>query len=89
MLKKRLMGAVFVAGRARFHPPNGWFDGWRGCAARRAKDRADLGFYSEHQRAAFKNWTETADLREPLGKRQGIEERELLQEDGNEGDPRK
>jgi amidase len=63
---------------------------------RRAKDWADLGytetvvdwptlnarskFYGDHQRAAFKNWEEVTDLREPLGQRQGIAERIQLRE---------
>jgi Asp-tRNA(Asn)/Glu-tRNA(Gln) amidotransferase A subunit family amidase len=63
---------------------------------RRAKDWADRGyteglvdwptlnarskFYSDHQRAAFKNWEEVTDLREPLNERQGIAERIQLRE---------
>jgi hypothetical protein len=37
-------------------------------------------FYSDHQRAAFKNWEEVTDLREPLNSRQGIPERIQLRE---------
>jgi amidase len=63
---------------------------------RRAKDWEALGytetlvdwpmlnarskFYSDHQRAAFKNWEEVTDLREPFMARQGIAEREQLRE---------
>jgi amidase len=63
---------------------------------RRSKEWADRGyteglvdwptlnarskFYSDHQRAAFKNWEEVTDLREPLGQRQGIAERVQLRE---------
>jgi amidase len=63
---------------------------------RRAKDWSDRGytetlsdwpalnerskFYGDHQRAAFKNWEEVTDLREPLGQRQGISERVQLRE---------
>jgi hypothetical protein len=37
-------------------------------------------FYSDHQRAAFKNWEQVTDLREPFGSRQGIAERAQLRE---------
>jgi amidase len=37
-------------------------------------------FYSDHQRAAFMNWEEVTDLREPFGARQGIAERVQLRE---------
>ncbi|MEO5824038.1 MAG: amidase family protein [Vicinamibacteraceae bacterium] len=37
-------------------------------------------FWGDDQRAAFKNWEETADIRNPLDERQGIHERFLLRE---------
>jgi len=37
-------------------------------------------FWGDDQRAAFKNWEETDDIRNPLGQRQGIDERFLLRE---------
>jgi len=65
-------------------------------ASRRASDWEALGeretlvdlatlnarskFWGDDQRAAFKNWEETDDIRNPLGGRQGIHERFLLRE---------
>lgn len=65
-------------------------------AARRAADWKARGFtetltdwpalnarskyWSEEQRAWFKNWEETTDMRNPLGARQGISERIMLRE---------
>jgi amidase len=65
-------------------------------AARRAADWKALGitetlidfptlnarskFWGDDQRAAFKNWEETNDIRNPLDERQGIHERFLLRE---------
>jgi Asp-tRNA(Asn)/Glu-tRNA(Gln) amidotransferase A subunit family amidase len=37
-------------------------------------------FWGDDQRAAFKNWEEVADMRNPLGERQGINERLMLRE---------
>lgn len=37
-------------------------------------------FWGDDQRAAFKNWEETTDIRNPLGQRQGIDERIKLRE---------
>ncbi|MEP9380529.1 amidase family protein [Aquabacter sp. CN5-332] len=37
-------------------------------------------FWGDDQRAAFKNWEETADPRNPLGGRQGVNERIMLRE---------
>jgi amidase len=37
-------------------------------------------FWGDDQRAAFKNWEETPDIRNPLDERQGIHERFLLRE---------
>jgi amidase len=37
-------------------------------------------FWGDDQRAAFKNWEETTDIRNPLDERQGIHERFLLRE---------
>jgi len=37
-------------------------------------------FWGDDQRAAFKNWEETDDIRNPLDQRQGIHERFLLRE---------
>jgi Asp-tRNA(Asn)/Glu-tRNA(Gln) amidotransferase A subunit family amidase len=37
-------------------------------------------FWGDDQRAAFKNWEEITDIRGPLGKRQGIDERIKLRE---------
>jgi hypothetical protein len=37
-------------------------------------------FWGDDQRAAFKNWEETDDIRNPLNERQGIHERFLLRE---------
>jgi Asp-tRNA(Asn)/Glu-tRNA(Gln) amidotransferase A subunit family amidase len=37
-------------------------------------------FWGDDQRAAFKNWDDTADPRNPLGQRQGIDERIMLRE---------
>jgi amidase len=37
-------------------------------------------FWGDDQRAAFKNWEETADIRNPLIGRQGIDERIMLRE---------
>jgi amidase len=72
----------------RFHIPQ--------YLARRAKDWADRGytetvvdfrtlnprskFWGDDQRAAFRNWEETDDIRNPLDERQGIHERFLLRE---------
>ena len=37
-------------------------------------------FWGDDQRAAFKNWEEVADMRNPLGGRQGVPERIMLRE---------
>ena len=37
-------------------------------------------FWGDDQRAAFKNWEEVADMRNPLGQRQGVNERIMLRE---------
>ena len=37
-------------------------------------------FWGDDQRAAFKNWEEVADPRNPLGRRQGVNERIMLRE---------
>jgi Asp-tRNA(Asn)/Glu-tRNA(Gln) amidotransferase A subunit family amidase len=37
-------------------------------------------FWGDDQRAAFKNWEETSNMRNPLGQRQGIDERVQLRE---------
>jgi hypothetical protein len=37
-------------------------------------------FWGDDQRAAFKNWEEVADPRNPLGARQGVDERIMLRE---------
>jgi amidase len=37
-------------------------------------------FWGDDQRAAFKNWEEVADTRNPLGGRQGVDERIMLRE---------
>jgi Asp-tRNA(Asn)/Glu-tRNA(Gln) amidotransferase A subunit family amidase len=37
-------------------------------------------YWSDEQRAWFKNWEETTDMRNPLGARQGISERIMLRE---------
>jgi len=37
-------------------------------------------YWSDEQRAWFKNWEETDDIRNPLGERQGITERVMLRE---------
>ena len=37
-------------------------------------------FWGDDQRAAFKNWEEVADPRNPLGARQGVNERIMLRE---------
>ena len=37
-------------------------------------------FWGDDQRAAFKNWEEVADLRNPLVGRQGVNERIMLRE---------
>ena len=37
-------------------------------------------FWGDDQRAAFRNWEEIADMRNPLGERQGINERIMLRE---------
>ena len=37
-------------------------------------------FWGDDQRAAFKNWEEVADPRNPLGERQGVNERIMLRE---------
>ncbi len=48
------------------------------------KDWATLNarskFWGDDQRSAFKNWEETADPRNPLGQRQGVNERIMLRE---------
>src|ERR1700750_1929043 len=43
-------------------------------------------FWGDDQRAAFKNWEEVADPRNPHGKRQGVNERILLRELLRRGD---
>jgi Asp-tRNA(Asn)/Glu-tRNA(Gln) amidotransferase A subunit family amidase len=64
--------------------------------SRRVQDWKDLGFteklnnwaalnerskyWGDDQRSAFKNWEETTDPRNPLGGRQGIDERIMLRE---------
>ncbi len=63
---------------------------------RRARDWAERGieetlsdwaqlnarskFWGDDQRAAFKNWEQTSDPRNPLGGRQGVDERVMLRE---------
>jgi amidase len=37
-------------------------------------------FWGDDQRAAFRNWEEIADMRNPLGQRQGVNERIMLRE---------
>ena len=37
-------------------------------------------FWGDDQRAAFKNWEETGDPRNPLAGRQGVNERIMLRE---------
>ena len=37
-------------------------------------------FWGDDQRAAFKNWEEVTDMRNPLGGRQGVDERIMLRE---------
>jgi hypothetical protein len=37
-------------------------------------------FWGDDQRAAFKNWEEVSDPRNPLGGRQGVNERIMLRE---------
>ena len=37
-------------------------------------------FWGDDQRAAFKNWEEVGDMRNPLGGRQGVDERIMLRE---------
>ena len=37
-------------------------------------------FWGDDQRAAFRNWEEVADMRNPLGQRQGVNERIMLRE---------
>ena len=37
-------------------------------------------YWGDDQRAAFKNWEEVADPRNPLGGRQGVDERVMLRE---------
>ena len=37
-------------------------------------------FWGDDQRAAFRNWEEIADMRNPLGRRQGVNERIMLRE---------
>jgi Asp-tRNA(Asn)/Glu-tRNA(Gln) amidotransferase A subunit family amidase len=37
-------------------------------------------FWGDDQRAAFRNWEEVSDLRNPLGRRQGVDERIMLRE---------
>jgi amidase len=87
-LNLRTLFSLADSNTFRFHIPQ--------YLMRRSKDWADRGytetvvnwqmlnarskFYSDHQRAAFKNWEETKDLREPLGQRQGIAERVQLRE---------
>lgn len=72
----------------RFHIPQ--------YLVRRAADWAELGvkeslvdfkslnarskFWGDDQRAAFKNWEEVTDLRNPLDQRQGVNERIMLRE---------
>jgi Asp-tRNA(Asn)/Glu-tRNA(Gln) amidotransferase A subunit family amidase len=48
-------------------------DGW---AALNGRSK----FWGDDQRAAFRNWEEVADPRNPLGGRQGVEERIMLRE---------
>ena len=55
-----------------------------GASPRRSTDCAALNarskFWGDDQRAAFKNWEEVADPRNPLGGRQGVNERIMLRE---------
>jgi len=37
-------------------------------------------FWGDDQRAAFRNWEEISDMRNPLGQRQGVDERIMLRE---------
>jgi amidase len=77
-----------LANTFRFHIPQ--------YLARRAADWGKLGFtetltdfaalnarskyWGDDQRAAFKNWEEVSDPRNPLGGRQGVDERIMLRE---------
>ena len=45
-----------------------------------AKLNARSKFWGDDQRAAFKNWEEVSDPRNPLGGRQGVDERIMLRE---------
>ena len=49
-------------------------------ARRLAALNARSKFWGDDQRAAFKNWEEIADPRNPLGGRQGVNERIMLRE---------
>lgn len=60
-------------------------DDWRRAGfEERLKDWPSLNarskFWGDDQRAAFKNWEEVADPRNPLGGRQGVDERIMLRE---------
>jgi amidase len=45
-------------------------------------------FWGDDQRAAFRNWEEVTDMRNPLGGRQGVNERIMLRRhDGDPGEP--
>ena len=67
--------AIPVAPRGRLEGQGLWRD-----ADRLAALNARSKFWGDDQRAAFKNWEEVADPRNPFGQRQGVNERIMLRE---------
>jgi Asp-tRNA(Asn)/Glu-tRNA(Gln) amidotransferase A subunit family amidase len=66
----------YLMRRAADWKAKGFSESLAGWAALNARSK----FWGDDQRAAFKNWEETPDIRNPLDERQGIHERFLLRE---------
>jgi Asp-tRNA(Asn)/Glu-tRNA(Gln) amidotransferase A subunit family amidase len=66
----------YLARRAADWRARGFDEGLNDWASLNARSK----FWGDDQRAAFKNWEEVADPRNPLGGRQGVDERIMLRE---------
>jgi amidase len=68
--------AQYLSRRAEDWKARGYSESLADWAALNARSK----FWGDDQRAAFKNWEEVADPRNPFGQRQGVNERIMLRE---------
>lgn len=66
----------YLSRRAEDWKAKGFTETLTGWAALNARSK----FWGDDQRAAFQNWQDIADMRNPLGQRQGVNERIMLRE---------